>query len=64
MVTAQVPLLRTLQQLIGDSERLVAARVVAYPRTWVLADLPCVGMINLGSAADRGRPDLGSGRQR
>jgi transposase len=47
MVTAQVQLLRTLQQLISDTERLIAARVVAYPRTRVLADLPGVGMINL-----------------
>ena len=47
MVTTQVQLLRTLQQLISDTERLIAARVVAYPRTRVLADLPGVGMINL-----------------
>ena len=47
MVTAQVQLLRTLQQLISDTERLIAARVVAYPRTRMLADLPGVGMINL-----------------
>jgi hypothetical protein len=46
MVT-KVQLLRTLQQLISDTERLIAARVVAYPRTRVLADLPGVGMINL-----------------
>jgi transposase len=47
MVTTQVQLLRTLQRLISDTERLIAARVVAYPRTRVLADLPGVGMINL-----------------
>ena len=47
MVTTQVQLLRTLQQLISDTERLIADRVVAYPRTRVLADLPGVGMINL-----------------
>jgi transposase len=47
MVTTQVQLLRTLQQLISDTERLIAARVPAYPRTRVLADLPGVGMINL-----------------
>jgi transposase len=47
MVTTQVQLLRTLQQLISDTERLIAARVLAYPRTRVLADLPGVGMINL-----------------
>jgi transposase len=47
MVTTQVQLLRTLQQLISDTERLIAARVGAYPRTRVLADLPGVGMINL-----------------
>ena len=47
MVTTQVQLLRTLQQLISDTERLIAARVVAYPRTRMLADLPGVGMINL-----------------
>jgi hypothetical protein len=33
MVTAQVQLLRTLQQLISDTERLIAARVLAFPRT-------------------------------
>jgi transposase len=47
MVTSQVQLLRTLQQLISDTERLIAARVGAYPRTRVLAALPGVGMINL-----------------
>jgi transposase len=47
MVTTQVELLRTLQRLISDTERLIAARVVTYPRTRVLADLPGVGMINL-----------------
>ena len=37
MITAQVQLLRTLQQLISDTERLIAARVVAHPRTGLLA---------------------------
>jgi len=47
MITAQVQLLRTLQQLISDTERLIAARVVAHPRTGLLAGLPGVGVINL-----------------
>jgi transposase len=47
MVTAQVQLLRILHQLISDTEQVIAARVLAYPRTRLLADLPGVGMINL-----------------
>ena len=47
MITAQVQLLRTLQQLVSDTERLIAARVVAHPRTGLLAGLPGVGVINL-----------------
>ena len=47
MITAQVQLLQTLHQLISDTERLIAARVVAHPRTALLAELPGVGVINL-----------------
>jgi transposase len=61
MVTSQVQLLRTLQQLISDTERLIAARVGAYPRTRVLAALPGVGMINLAQLlAEVARSWIGS----
>jgi transposase len=47
MMGAQVELLTTLQQLISDSERFIAARVAAHPRAQLLAELPGVGTINL-----------------
>jgi transposase len=47
MIGAQVELLTTLQQLISDSERFIAARVAAHPRAQLLAELPGVGTINL-----------------
>jgi transposase len=47
MVTAQVTLLKTLQTVISDVERLIAVRVVAHPRSNLFENLPGVGMINL-----------------
>jgi transposase len=47
MVTAQVTVLKTLQTVISDVERLIAVRVVAHPRSNLFENLPGVGMINL-----------------
>jgi transposase len=47
MITAQVCVLRSLQQAITDIEGLIRERVRANPRAKLLAELPGVGMINL-----------------
>ena len=47
IVTAQVTVLKTLQTVISDVERLIAVRVVAHPRSNLFENLPGVGMINL-----------------
>jgi Transposase IS116/IS110/IS902 family len=47
MITAQVTLLKTLQTVISDVERLIAIQVGAHPRSHLFANLPGVGMINL-----------------
>lgn len=58
MVTAQVTLLKTLQTLISDVERLIAVRVVAHPRSHLLKELPRVGMINLAQVLAKVGPIL------
>ena len=40
-------MLKTLQTVISDVERLIAVRVVAHPRSNLFENLPGVGMINL-----------------
>ena len=47
MIAAQVQLLRSLQQAIGDIQRLIRDRVQSHPRARLLAALPGVGTINL-----------------
>jgi transposase len=47
MISAQVQLLRNLQQTIGELERILADRVQAYPRSELLSALPGVGTVNL-----------------
>jgi transposase len=47
MISTQVQLLRTLQQTIGELDRILADRVQAYPRSELLSALPGVGTVNL-----------------
>ena len=53
MVTAQVTVLKTLQTVISEVERLIAVRVVAHPRSNLFENLPGVGMITWHSCSPR-----------